>query len=271
MVECGLLSLGSCLPQKFFEYLIDIFNAPITPFLNLILRLLSEPINISLFKGVWVIIVYVLSMLYGLLLLGSGIQFIISGHDVRKRDDAKQNLQNIAIMIVLVQASFFIYKLTIELASIMTSATLSLINTDFFLITTNSISDVGLAAVLALVYVIVLIGTAMMLTIRYAFVSIGVALFPLAIFCYFLSPLKQYGSLILNFLGVAIFVTFIDAILLIGFSELVKLPIFGSLNVLVLVSAFLTINLVMAFLLCFSIIKTGFKVYTGIKTFGSKL
>ncbi len=271
MAECGLLSLGSCLPQKLFEYLANILNAPITPFLNLVLDLLSEPINIDLFLNLWIIIIYVLSMFYGLLLLSAGLRFMISGHDSRKRDEAKQWLQNIAIMIILLQASFFLYDLTIELSAIMTSTTLSLINTDLFLLTLDSVGDLGVSIILGIVYVLVLLGTALILTIRYAFVSVGVVFLPLAIFAYFLPPIKQYGLLILNFLGIAIFVTFLDAILLIGFSELVGLSTFASFDIIILIAAFMTINTITIFLLCFAIIKAGLNLYTTIKSFGRKL
>lgn len=227
--------------------MLNILNAPIQPFLELTLNLLSEPINLTLFFSMWVIIVYVISMFYGLMLVASGFNFIISGYDVVKRENAKQWLRNIVIMIILIQASFFIYELAIELSSIITSAVLTLVDPDFFLISVDDIGDIGLAIVFALIYVLVLIVTALILVIRYAFVAIGVVLLPLAIFFYFLPPLKQYGSLILNFLGIAIFITFFDVILLAGFSKLVDLAIFGGMQILVLISAFMIINVFIIF------------------------
>jgi len=245
--------------------MLNILNAPIQPFLELTLNLLSEPINLTLFFSMWVIIVYVISMFYGLMLVASGFNFIISGYDVVKRENAKQWLRNIVIMIILIQASFFIYQLAIDLSSIMTSAVLTLVDPDFFLISVDDIGDIGLAIVFALIYVLVLIVTALVLVIRYAFVAIGVVLLPLAIFFYFLPPLKSYGSLILNFLGIAIFVTFFDVILLAGFSRLVDVAIFGNMKILILISAFLTISVLMLFLMLFSIVKAGLNVYTDVK------
>ena len=245
--------------------MLNILNAPIQPFLELTLNLLSEPINLNLFFSMWVIIVYVISMFYGLMLVASGFNFIISGHDVVKRENAKQWLRNIVIMIILIQASFFIYQLAIDLSSIITSAVLTLVDPDFFLISVDDIGDIGLAIVFALIYVLVLIVTALILVIRYAFVAIGVVLLPLAIFFYFLPPLKSYGSLILNFLGIAIFITFFDVILLAGFSKLVDLAIFGGMQILVLISAFMIINVFMILLMFFSIVKAGLNVYTDVK------
>jgi hypothetical protein len=264
-LACGLVNLGSCLPQKFFEFMFNIINAPIQPFLNLTLNLLSEPINIELFLSMWVIIVYLISMFYGLMLVASGFNFIISGYDVVKRENAKKWLRNIIVMIILIQASFFIYQLAIDLSSIMTSATLTLVDSDFFLISVDDIGDIGLGIMFALIYVLTLLVTALILVIRYAFVAVGVVLLPLAIFFYFLPPLKSYGSLILNFLGIAIFITFFDVILLAGFSKLVDLAIFNNMEILVLVSAFMTINVLMLLLLLFSVVKAGLSIYSDVK------
>ncbi len=215
----------------------------------------------------WVIVIYCLSMFYALLLLASGFNFMISGYDSAKRENAKSWLRNVVIMIVLVQASFFIYQLAIDLSASVTSATLTLVDHNFFLITLNSISDLGMALLFGLIYIMTLIVTSLVLVIRYAFVAIGVVLFPVAIFFYFMPPLRSYGSLLLNFLGSAIFITVIDAILLAGFSQLVNVSIFGNMKVIVLIAAFLCISAFMLFILCFSIVKAGFSVYHEVKRF----
>ena len=268
---CGLVNLGSCLPEAFVEFILNILNAPIQPFLQLTISLLSEPIDLSVFTGLWIIIVYMLSMFYALLLVASGLSFMISGHDVSRRENAKQWLRNVIIMIVLIQASFFIYQLLIDLSASMTSAVLSLIDETFFLVSADELVGLGLAVLLTFAYLLVLIITALVLTLRYAIVAIGVVLLPIGIFLYFLPPAKQYGSLILNFLGIAIFVTFFDAILLIGFSQLVNIGIFSEMRVVVLISAFLLVDIVMFFLLFFAIIKAGLNVYSDAKKLGAKL
>ena len=107
--ECGLLNLASCIPQKLYDYLINILNSPIQPLLILTKGLLTEPINLETFVSLWAIVLYVLSIFYGLLMLYSGFNFMISGYDVVKRTKAKEWFRNIFIMIVLVQASYFVY------------------------------------------------------------------------------------------------------------------------------------------------------------------
>lgn len=264
MASCGLTNLGSCIVEKLFDYLLNVVNSPIEPFLNLTLNLISAPININLFSSLWAIIIYCISMFYALLIMYSGFNFMISGYDSAKRENAKSWLRNVVIMIILVQASFFIYQLVIDLSSSMTSAMLTLVDQNFFKIGTGGFSDLGMSLTFSFLYINSLIITSFVLTIRYAVVAVGVVLFPLAIFLYFIPPLKSYGALIVNFLGISIFITFLDAILLIGFSKLVSLSMFSQMKTFVLVSAFTLISVMMFLLMFFSIIKSAMGTYSSV-------
>src|SRR3989338_6004488 len=264
MASCGLLNLASCLPEAFFNYIASFLNAPLQPLLDLAKNLISLPVNIQLFAGLWAIIIYVLSMFYALLLIYVGFQFIISGYDPQKRENAKAWLRNIVIMIVLIQSSFFIYDLAIQVSAVMTSTTLSLINNNFFLLTIDNISNVALEIIFFMLYIIVLLCAVLILIIRYGIVAIGVVLFPIAIFFYFIQPLRSYGILILNFLGICMFTTFLDAIILTGFSKLVEISLFANIKILVMISAFGLINLIMLFLMFFSMFKASMNLGTKI-------
>ncbi len=210
-------------------------------------------------------------MFYALLFIYSGFSFVVSGHDPIKREHAKTWLRNVVIMIILIQASFFIYQLAIELSASLTSATLGLIDKSFYTLGANGIKDLGLSLVFSILYLTTLIITAFILILRYALVAIGVVLFPLAIFFYFIAPLRQYGSLIINILGISIFVTFLDAILLAGFSKLADLAVFGDMKILVLISAFSLINIATCFLMFFSIVKSAISVGGKIATLIAKV
>jgi hypothetical protein len=120
--------------------------------------------------------VYMLSMFYAFLIMYSGFNFIISGHDVVKRENSKTWLRNVVIMIILVQSSYFIYQLVISLAASITNATITLIDPNFFLLGTGGFTDVGLSILFSLLYLGTLVISAFMLILRYAFVSIGVVL-----------------------------------------------------------------------------------------------
>ncbi|PIN77985.1 hypothetical protein COV14_04800, partial [Candidatus Woesearchaeota archaeon CG10_big_fil_rev_8_21_14_0_10_33_12] len=96
-------------------------------------------------------------------------------------------------------------------------------------------------------------------TIRYVIVAIGIVFVPLAVFLYFIPPLKEYGRLIMNFLGVCVFSTFFDAVILLACSKLVDVSIFGNFKILVMITAFSIVNLLMIYLLVFTLIKSAMK------------
>lgn len=264
MVDCGLTNLATCLPEKFFEYLLSIISAPLQQLLDLNRTLLSEPVNVNLFAPIWVIVIYVISMFYAFLIMYSGFTFIISGYDSAKRENAKQWLRNTVIMIVLVQASFFIYELITNLSAVIASSTLTLVPQEFFNLTIDNIPDFALQITFGILYLLTLITSLLFLVLRYAIVAIGTVMFPLAIFFYFIPPLRSYGLLALNFLGTAIFITALDALILVGFGRLIELDTFSNLKILVMIAAFGVIILLMFFLMFFSVIKAGVGAYNKI-------
>lgn len=262
MSDCGLTNLANCLPEMFFQYLLSIITAPLQSSLDLVRSLLSQPVNLDPFLPLWAVVVYMVSMFYSFLIMYSGFNFIISGYDSAKREKAKEWLRNVFIMIVLVQASFFIYSLINDAASTITSSTLTLVPQDFFNLKIDSFTDFASQLLFSGIYFIVIINTTIILLLRYAIISIGVAFFPLAIFAYFVPPLRSYGSFILNILGVSMFVIVIDAIIIVGFGKLIEIPDFSNMKMLLMISAFFLINLVMMFTMFFSIIKAAINVYT---------
>ncbi len=253
--KCGLTNLAVCLPQKFFELLLKLVNAPLEPFLNLTKSLLSEPVNVKLFAPIWAIIIYMISLFYGLFILFAGFNFIISGYDAAKRENAKNWLKNIVLMIVFVQASFFIYELILQLSASVTAGVISLINQNFFLLTVDNVSNVALELVLAIPYLITLLLTVILLTLRYLFVAIGVVFFPLGIFFNFIDPLASFGKLIINSLLILIFIPFFQAIILVASSKLLEVGIFGNFKIIIMISAFTLLNLMMLFLVLFAVVK----------------
>ena len=257
--ECGILNLATCIPEKLYDYFLNIINAPIQPLLTFTKSLLTEPVNISLFGSIWAIIIYILSMFYGLLLMYSGFNFMISGYDVAKREKAKQWFRNLLIMIVLIQASYFLYATIIDINSLLTSGVINLVDTHFFMLTADNIVNIGLQFFFGIFYVITLIVTILLLTLRYMLVAIGVVFIPLGIFCYFIPPLQSYGKLTLNFLGICIFVTFFDSLIFLAGSKLVELQLFADFKIVVMISAFSIANFLMFYLMFFTALKSAFK------------
>jgi len=254
--SCGITNLGSCLIRKFFEFLLTILNAPVKPLLDMTYNLLTQPVNISIFSGIWGIIVYILSMFYGILLMYVGFKFVISGHSYTQREKAKTGLASTLIMIVLVQASYYLYTLINEIVSSVTTVILNMIQQDFFLITIDNTTNVGLEFFLLIPYLITILITLILLVLRYMIVSFGVIFFALGIFFYFIGPLKNYGKLILNTIFIVISLTFFYSIIFLASSKLLDLTAFQNTKILVMIGAFSIVNFGTIILTLFAIFKS---------------
>jgi len=257
--ECGLLNLATCIPEKIFDFIINIINAPIKPLLDLTKTLLTEPIRIDTIAPIWAIIIYVLSIFYGLLILYAGFNFMISGHDIIKRARAKQWFQNIFIMIVLIQTSYFLYYLCVDVSAYLTAGVVGLIDENFFLLTADNIVNLGIQFFFGILYVITILISVLLLMLRYLFILIGLVLFPIGVFLYFIPATQGYGKVIFNSLGVYLFIPFLDGIILLICSRILGIPSFENYKILIMISAFSIINFLMIYLLIFTLIKSAIK------------
>jgi hypothetical protein len=259
-MECSITNLASCISESFFNFLLNLLNAPIQPILTLVYNLLTEPVNINLFLEIWSIIVYILSSFYGLILIYVGFKFMFAGHSPEEREKAKSSLAKTLIMISLVQASFYLYGLVIEVVSALSSVILNLMPPDFFLLTIDNITNMGLQFIFLVPYLIAVLATLIHLVIRYMIVSFGVIFFAIGIFFYFIDPLNSYGRLIINFLFATISLTLFYSIIFLASSKLLVIPIFEHTKILVMIGAFNIANSLTLIAVLFIIIKSAISI-----------
>ena len=240
--KCGITNLASCIPEKLYEFFIDIVNLPLQPLLIFIKSLLTSEVHISIFEHIWKVICYILSFFYLFLFLYSGFVFLTSSENPIKRANAKDGLRNAVLMIFFIQASFFIYELVLSLSSVLNHAILSLIDEHFFMLTFDNIYNIGLQFVLLPIYLLTLVIAMLMLALRYIFVSMGVILLPIGIFCYYAPSLRSYGRFILHMLGNFVFVTFIDLLVILACSMIIEDPVFENFKIVVMIICFIIIN-----------------------------
>jgi len=260
MAECTITNLASCIPEKFFEFIVKILNEPVQPLLDLNKDLMTKPVNIEIFAQPWAIIIYILSLFYGLLLLYVGFRFLISGHSPEQREKAKSTLVNVMIMMVLVQVSFFLYSLILEVIASLSTAVFNMIDKSFFLITIDNLANLGLEILFLVPYVAVLVCTLILLVLRYICVSAGVIFFALGIFFYFIEPLNSYGRLILNGLLTLISLPFFYSIIFLASSKLLDIDTFENFKILLMIGAFALVILGTLILILFVIIKAASSV-----------
>ncbi|MBL7054874.1 hypothetical protein ISS05_03900 [Candidatus Woesearchaeota archaeon] len=256
--KCGLTNLAVCIPQKFYEFTLNVVNAPLQPFLDLTKNLLSEPVNIENFIPLWAVIIYIISIFYGLFIIIAGFNLIVSGYSSERRERAKQWLKNVVLMVFFVQASYYIYSIILEMASSMTAGVINLIEPDFFLLSVDNTVNLGLQMVLAILYLLNLLLSITLLSLRYLLVAVGVMFFPIGLFLNFIPPLKNYGKLIINILLIIIFLPFIQSLMLLAASKLVEIPIFENFKILVMSASFNMINMSMILLVIFAVVKAAF-------------
>ncbi len=270
-MACSLANIGQCLPESFMNYLLDILNTPLEPLLTFVQKLFTEPVNISGFKSLWTVIVSILGLFYGLAFLWAGFNFIMAGFDSSRKETAKTWLKNILMMLVAVQASFWLYQLLVEMGALLTAGVFSMIPEEFFRLTADVFSDIGMSLLMTGCYVLVLLFTALLLAIRYILVAAGVLFFPIALFLYFLPPLKALGRLMLWLTGVVVFMTFFASICLLMASKLLILDLFTGNKLMLMMASFILVDFTMMGMLAFSVIKAALSLmdispYQGITT-----
>ncbi len=258
-MACRITNIGDCIVEALFKFVFDLLNSASGPFLSLINKFMRDPINISVFSEAWAMVVYILSMFYGLLLVWIGLKFIISGENPEQRERAKNDLKNIIIMMVLVQGSYYLYDLILAISSALTGTVLDMVGTSFFQITAGNVSNFAFNLIFGFIYLIHLAVVLVILLLRYICVSAGVIFFAIGIFFYFFSPLNHYGKLILNGLGVLIFLPFAYSIIFLIGSKIVDLNSFSNYKVLIMVGVMDLVIVLTFFLLLFVIVKAATK------------
>jgi hypothetical protein len=249
--------------EKIVEFMFAIVEGATKPFLSLTEKLLKSEVSITPFQSLWRSLAYAVSLFYGLILLYAGLQFITSGNDPAKRTNAKTWLKNVVVMIVLVQASYYLYQLMMQLSAALTTAILKKCWVSFFTITYDVFSNLSLEYMFVTLYIAILLITILLLAIRYIFASIGVVLAPIGIFFCFIPPLKSYGKLIINSLGIMAFIPFIDAIIILASSQLLFTSVFSGIQILVKIVAFLIIDFSTIILFRLAVTKSAFDTVTG--------
>jgi len=259
--RCGITNLATCIPEKIFSFTLNKVNAVLQPFLTITKELLSAPVNIDSFISLWAIIIYIISIFYGIFILIAGFNLMISGYSAEKREMAKQWLKNIFLMMILVQASFYLYSLILEMSSSLTAGVINMIDENFFLLTADNFIELGIQLVLGIIYMIVLILTMILLSLRYLLVAVGVVFFPIGLFLNFIPPLKPYGKLIINSLLTMIFITFIQALILLSASKLIEISVFTDWKTVIMIASFTFMDLVMLLLIIFALTKSAMSAY----------
>lgn len=216
-----LYNLPSCIVEEFFSTLIGGFVYSTREFLENSLSFIVEGPDIHLFCTAYGRVMRIIESLYTIALMGVGTYYILSSTDPEKRANAKFWIQNIIFMIIALTFSFSIFEMILELNHYITASIYSESFADLLTIE-STFTSLVFALVLSFFFMFAGILTFITLLIRYIMIPFLLLLFPFAIFLYFIPFSKEWGSFILKFILVIIFMTSIDAIIVLGMSYLLS-------------------------------------------------
>jgi len=214
-----IYNLPTCIVEGFFSSLVSGFVYSAEQFLENSLNFIVTGPNLDAFCTPYTQVMRILESLYTLALMGIGAYYIATAADVEKRAKAKLWIQNVLYLIVALAFSFSIFGMIVELNQYITT---SIYDASFSNLLNIQVvfSSLIFAMVLSFNFLAAAWLTFMTLITRYLMIPFLLLLFPIAIFLYFLPFTREWGLFLLKFIVLIIFMTSIDAVLILGLSYL---------------------------------------------------
>lgn len=214
-----LYNLPTCIVEKFFNTIVNGFVYSAKEFLENSLKFIITGPNLDSYCSPFTKIMKIIESLYTLALMGVGAYYITTAADPEKRVKARLWIQNVLFMIILLSFSFPIFKMVMDLNLYITTSIYSQSFSDMLNVQV-AFTSLIFALVLSFVFIIAAATTFITLVIRYLMIPFLLLLFPIAIFLYFIPFTKEWGSFLLKFIMLILFMTAIDAVIVLGMSYL---------------------------------------------------
>jgi hypothetical protein len=259
MVDFDWSDIGSDLVGGIFEVANTGLNAGLEYLTDILKKAMTITVPINSFFSSWTLIIYLISMFYGLVFIYIGYTFMTAGDNIEQRVKAKILLKNFIMIVLAVQMSFFIYGLIIDLANVMTVGVFNLIDPDFFLISLDGGLDQVIEFLLGVVHALVLLANISLVGMRLIMCGMGVIIFPVGLIFYFIPFLRGYGKFILSFLMTLIFMPMINSFILFSASVIWNTGFLGN-SLLFVISAFSVIIFIDILIIFFVVIKSALAI-----------
>ena len=221
-VHAGLWDSVANLPGDVANALLDgikqIVVDFVTPLLDLARDFITNNPNPANYQAHWQAVVTLISAFYLLIFLVVGFKFVIGSYDEVQRMEAKEWAKKAVFIVILVNASLLLYSLLLDVGS---GTALYLWNSSYeTLFQVQNLSALNL--ILVIFFALAVILALITLFARYLLVLTGIMAFPIGLFLYFVPPTQAYGKIILNTIGVVVFLQFVDVIALVASSLLLS-------------------------------------------------
>lgn len=214
-----IYNLPTCIVEKFFMSIVSGFVYSAKEFLESSLKFIITGPNLDAYCTPYQQVMTIIESLYTIALMGVGAYFIASSADPEKRARAKLWIESVLFMIILLSFSFPIFKMVMDLNLYITTSIYSQSFSDMLNVQV-AFTSLIFALVMSFVFINATALTFFTLIIRYIAIPFLLLLFPIAIFLYFLPFTKEWGSFLLKFIVIIIFMTAIDAVVVLGMSFL---------------------------------------------------
>jgi len=226
----------------------------VTPLLDLAKTFITVNPDPANYQSYGQAIIVLISAFYLLIFLVVGFKFVMGSYDEAQRLEAKEWAKKAILIVVLCNASLLIYSLILNVGS---ATSLYLWNGSYEqLFQIQNLSALNL--ILLVFFAIAVLLALVTLFIRYLLVLVGIMAFPIGLFLYFIPPVQSYGKIILNTIGIVIFLQFFDVLVLVASSLL--LNEFGNMTQMQLLAptmGFLLIAVANVLLMKFAIMKAA--------------
>lgn len=218
-----LVNLLNNLPNTLFQFFLSSVISGLTTGLQSLVDmsfhfLFSAP-NQSWFCAQYGIVMSVLESLYAIALMGLALMFILRSNDVEGRIASKKWLESLIVMVILLSFSYSLFGLLLDFNTGLSTSFASDSMKQLFT-PPSSLASAIFSLIILLFITILLLLTFVTLLVRYLLIPFLLLLFPIAIFLYFVPFTQSLGKSVLRATAIIVFMSSIDALILLGLSSL---------------------------------------------------
>lgn len=253
-ISNSIIQIPKSIFDFFKNYFEDSLKSFVNPFPMIAKKLVTENPDIKIMKEPWSKVVLILSGFYVLAFVLAGLLMTMSFLGTGMRMKAKDWLKGAVIMIILIGISYEIYAFALGLSAATANYFLDNKSNDLF-----STSFLNLNFVDIMFFVMASSFAVFSLFIRYVSITLNVLLFPIAIFLYFVTPLRPFGTAALYFIAGIFAIQPIDSLVLLALMN--AGTAFSQQNLIWLSMSMLFLGFLNFAIICFSILISGFAAF----------
>ena len=215
----AITNLPNNIVQSFFTYTVSGLTASSQQLVDASFKFMFSNPDPAWFCTPYNGVMAIVESLYSISLMALALYFILRSNDAEGRASAKKWMENMLVMIVLLAFSFQIFKVMLDFSAYLAASAASESMKSMFS-TPLSFSTSVFALVILIPAIAGMLLTFLTLLLRYLLIPFLLFLFPIAILLYFTPITQRWGRAFLCVITSVIFMTAIDALILLGLSSL---------------------------------------------------